>query len=102
MPVDVTTIGDLEPGDFYEDCGYHPCLCIRVSDEEIAGVSLVDGSYPRACDIRHCGVRKLTFEEAMRWKFWGPLDKEVPYERQWWRNDDQIAGIYWPEATPRP
>jgi len=84
MPTDVTQIGDVQPGDFYEDCAYHPCLCIRVLDEEVAGISLVDGSSPRSCDIHHCGVRKLTFDEAMQWKFYGPTDRELPDESRWW------------------
>ena len=77
MPIDVTATSDLRPGDFYEDCFYQPCLCISVLDKEVSGISLVDGSYPRTCEIHHCGVRKLTFDEAMRWKFFGPLDIET-------------------------
>lgn len=96
MPTYVDSAADLKPGDFYEDCAYHPCLCIQVSVEEgwIAGVSLVDGSYPRGCSIPGCGVRKLTFEEAMHWKFYGPTDAEVDDERKWVCHDDWQ---YWPE-----
>lgn len=56
------------PGELYEDCSYHPCLCVGVDYEEgedgIWGISLIDGSYPRCCSIFHCGVRKLSVEEA--------------------------------------
>lgn len=56
------------PGDLYEDCAYHPCLCVGVVDnddeEGIWGISLIDGSYPRKCSLYHCGVRKLTIDEA--------------------------------------
>jgi hypothetical protein len=88
--------GDVSPGDFYEDCSYHPCLCIRVHDDEISGVSLVDGSYPRSCDIHHCGIRKLTLDEAMWWKFYGPKDIELPQELQWWQPLAGTAWMYWP------
>jgi hypothetical protein len=55
------------PGDIYEDCAYHPVLCTHVSyaDDEIIGISLVDGSAPRSCSLRHCGVRKLSIAEAL-------------------------------------
>ena len=54
------------PGDIYEDCADHPCLCIGidVDDDNIWGISLIDGSYPRSCSLDHCGVRKLTVEQA--------------------------------------
>jgi len=57
---------DWRVGDIYEDCSSHPVLCVRVSYEEddLQGISLIDGSYPRSCSMRHCGVRKLTVAEA--------------------------------------
>lgn len=59
-------MSQFAPGDIYEDCAEHPCLCIGVSeeDDEIWGISLIDGSYPRACSLAHCGVEKLTPQEA--------------------------------------
>jgi hypothetical protein len=56
----------FDPGDLYEDCAYHPCLCVGVSvaDDEIWGISLIDGSYPRSCSLNHCDVRKVGVEEA--------------------------------------
>lgn len=69
---------ELKPGDFYEDCAYHPCLCTRTLDDAVEGISLVNGSLPRQCGVPHCGVRKLTFEEAVEWRFHGPPD--VPPE----------------------
>jgi hypothetical protein len=46
----------LKPGDIYESCSYHPVLCLGVDyrRDEIWGVSLSDGSYPRACSLVHC------------------------------------------------
>lgn len=80
----------FKPGDIYECCSFHPCLCLGVDNEErtIWGISLVDGSYPRSCDLDSCGVRKLSLEEAFSWKQNGP--KELPEgftflpDRQWW------------------
>jgi hypothetical protein len=54
------------PGDLYEDCAQHPCLCVgvNVANDEIWGISLIDGSCPRSCSLAHCGVRKLGVGEA--------------------------------------
>ena len=58
------------PGDIYEDVFFHPCLCIGVSekDDEIWGISLIDGSYPRACSLANSAIEKLTVEEAWQIK----------------------------------
>jgi hypothetical protein len=84
MPTPVNNPTDIKPGDYYEDCAFHPCLCIRVDSDELLGVSLIDGSYPRGCSIGHCGVRRLTLPEALHWRFFGPRDQTVPEDRQWW------------------
>jgi hypothetical protein len=44
----------------------------------VEDISLVDGSFPRQCGIPQCDVRKLTVEEAIQWRFFGPPD--VPPE----------------------
>jgi hypothetical protein len=83
--------GDLiiSPGEIYEDCAYHPCLCLGTGDGQVWGISLIDGSQPRSCDLRMCGVRILTLEEAWEIKCHGPADAEAkavyPSERRWWR-----------------
>ena len=79
----------FKPGDIYEDCSFHPCLCIEVDDHGgISGISLIDGSFPRSCDIEHCGVKKLTLEEALIWKKKGPQKLAEPWfplpDKQWW------------------
>jgi hypothetical protein len=76
MPIQITKTDELRPGDFYEDCAGHPCLCTNVDPEidEVNGISLIDGSYPRGCGVVGCGVRKLTLKEALLWRFFGPLD----------------------------
>jgi hypothetical protein len=57
----------IEVGDIYEDCAYHPVLCTSADYEgdEIAGISLIDGSWPRSCSPTHCGPVRLTIEEAV-------------------------------------
>ena len=84
MPTLIKLPTDLRSGDYYEDCFFHPCLCTRVDGDEINGVSLVDGTYPRGCSVGHCAVRKLSIAEALHWKFFGPADQAVPPESQWW------------------
>jgi hypothetical protein len=85
MPELVHHPGDIQPGDIFEDCRYHPCLCYDVSDDgnAILGISLVDGSTWQ-CSISHCGVRKLTPAEAWRWKSKGPADVEFEAGDRWW------------------
>jgi hypothetical protein len=81
----------IKPGDIYECCCYHPVLCLGINykQDEIWGVSLIDGSYPRACSILHCGIRKLSLKQAWLIKMTGPLDEEtrtsIPSEKRWWR-----------------
>lgn len=84
MPTPINNPREIQAGDYYEDCAFHPCLCIRVDGDELLGVSLVDGTYPRGCSIGHCGVRRLSLQEALHWKFFGPSDQDVPSDRQWW------------------
>lgn len=66
--VGVDPMGNVEPGDLYEDAFYHPCLCIGVSGGIAWGVSLIDGNYPRETDMHRGGIRKLTLEEAWSMK----------------------------------
>ena len=93
MPTTLHSADELHRGDFYEDCAYHPCLCTRTEYDMVEGISLVDGSYPRLCGVPHCGVRKLTFEEAVQWRFYGPPD--VPPEIE---SDMPAAQKYWLSA----
>jgi len=81
----------LSVGDIYEDCSYHPVLCVSVDyeNDDISGISLIDGTHPRSCSLRHCGVRKLTVEEAWEIRLNGPADvnvrEKISPERRWWR-----------------
>lgn len=51
-------------GDIYWDCAYHPVLCTESDGDDVAGISLVDGSQPRSCSIKHCGVQRLTSDQV--------------------------------------
>ncbi len=86
MPTALKSYSQIKPGSFYEDCGFHPCVCTRVNpeDDEIQGISLVDGSYPRSCSVKHCGVQLLSFDEAVNRKLKGPPRGRVPKHKQWW------------------
>jgi hypothetical protein len=81
----------LAVGDIYEDCAYHPVLCVSVEyeNDDISGISLIDGTHPRSCSLRHCGVRKLTVDEAWEIRRKGPSDPEaraaMAPDRRWWR-----------------
>jgi hypothetical protein len=92
MPQPVTKPGELLPGDLFEDCRYHPCLCTESNSPDDAdgvyGISLVDGT-PSGCSIAHCGLRKLTVEEVDHWKYFGPRD--VVVEDRWWERWPQRA-----------
>jgi hypothetical protein len=95
MPTEVRTVDDLKPGDFYEDCAYHPCLCIGTDMGMVEGISLVDGSFPRQCGIPQCGVRKLTFEEAVIWRMHGPPDVppeiEMTEAQKYWLKEEKYG-----------
>lgn len=54
----------ISVGDLYEDASFHPCLCMGIDDGFVWGVSLIDGSHPRSCDLMMSGIRKLTPAEA--------------------------------------
>ncbi len=96
MPIGVSLATDITIGDYYEDSAFHPCLCISVEDGAVNGISLVDGSYPRCCSVPGCGVRKLSLQEALHWKFYGPLDEHVADEYQWWKDFDRMARSCFP------
>lgn len=55
----------ITKGAIYEDCSYHPVLCTEIDGDDVAGISLIDGSEPRSCSIKHCAVRVMTTEEIV-------------------------------------
>ncbi len=84
MPTVISLPSDITVGEIYEDTFYHPCLCIGNDDETVWGISLVDGSYPRSEDLGRSGLRKLSPEEAWRWRTNGPTDVELEAKYRWW------------------
>jgi len=70
--------------DVYRDCAYHPVKCTKSDGDDIEGVSLVDGSKPRCCSIKHCGVVKLTIKQAMELvDIWKKGEKAVLMYHGW-------------------
>lgn len=69
------SLPDFTPGDIYLDCDYHPVIAAEIVrfrtsqpgywDADLAGVSMIDGSFPRSCSLRHCAPCKLSPEDAM-------------------------------------
>lgn len=92
----------LKVGDIYESCSYHPVFCLGVDykGDEIWGISLIDGTYPRACSLVHCGVRKLTPKQAWEIRTCGPDDldarRKIPLDRRWWNKNTEKNGQEWP------
>lgn len=56
---------DVQPGQVYEDCSYHPVYCTDRDEDTVTGISLIDGSTPRTCDLRSCGVRILEVADVV-------------------------------------
>jgi len=56
---------DINPGDIYEDCAFHPVLCTHNDGEVVMGISLIDATSPRTCDLKHCGVVKLSVTDVI-------------------------------------
>jgi len=70
-----------QPGDIYEDCAFHPVLCYLVirrrregspwwrlllaDDWDLCGISLLDGSRPRTCSVKHCAPQRITLDQAL-------------------------------------
>jgi hypothetical protein len=85
MPTRINQLGSLGIGDYFESCSFHPCLVSSIDSTgvQVEGISLVNGNV-HYCNVRHCGLRALSVEEAIRWKLTGPEDVELPLEERWW------------------
>lgn len=55
---------EWRPGSFYLDHGNEPCVLVRLHDDMLTGVSLVDGRLIGGCSIYACGPEHVTEEEA--------------------------------------
>lgn len=53
----------IRPGDLYENCNYHPMLCLKNDYGDLTGISLVTGSVG-CCSMFGCGPFKMSVEEA--------------------------------------
>jgi hypothetical protein len=90
---------DIRPGDIYEDCAWHPVLCVEADtdDDSLIGISLIDGSYPRCCSFVHCGVRKLSVAQAWTIRLHGPPDPEtrarIEPSHCWWRSGESLLAV---------
>jgi hypothetical protein len=84
---------DLEPGEFYEDCRYHPMVCVSLGTDgdELEGISLVTGDIG-SCSLNHCGVVKLTAAEAIQRRLhWDEFVEKhglTDYSSSHYRRDD--------------
>ena len=50
-------------------------MCTFSEEDDVEGISLIDGSYPNSCSIDNCVVKKLTIDEALDIKLNGPSDE---------------------------
>ncbi|MCE2596412.1 hypothetical protein K6Y31_16575 [Motilimonas cestriensis] len=85
----INSVGKVLVGDYFESCNFHPCLCIELDEagRNIEGVSLIDGRII-SCSVENCGIRKLTVEEAIKWKLSGPQelgDIKLDDTQSWWK-----------------
>lgn len=77
----------ITKGDYYIDCGQIPRFCIN-ADEDIEGISLVDGSIG-FCSVHYCKPKKVTMKTAINWRVYGPRlkkqrkDLKLFYESEW-------------------
>jgi hypothetical protein len=71
----------------------------------VEGISLIDGSYPRQCGVPQCLVRKLTFQEAVTWKFSGPPDVppeiEMTEDQKYWLKHQSHAPQRYSHLPPK-
>ena len=82
----------IKLGDLYENCKYHPCLCVEADYEidDLLGISLIDGNFS-CCSLLNCGPRRLTVEEAVKLKKEGPgppYERDIPDHQRWWETPD--------------
>jgi len=105
----------LKMGVLYEDCRFHPMVCIGVNwrTGSLLGISLIDGSVSN-CDVDHCGVTLLTPFQAMRNRLYGLPKKQVEkmeaFHEEWLdkkslkeyrrrKEKDRQRGIHFPHSA---
>jgi len=90
-----TPKNQIKPGDFYQDCGYHPVLCTKADAYEVEGISLIDGSSPRCCSTAYCKPRKISFRTAIRIKTKGPSTAQKAHTEALNKSADWDFKIWW-------
>lgn len=75
---------DIQPGEFYWDCHGHPVLCTENDGDQLSGISLLDGTWPRGCSIGCCAPEKLTLQDVIR------LREERGLPTTWERRGDSV------------
>lgn len=92
----------IRVGDIYMDCAYHPCVAIKASvlEDVFEGISLINGTGPRGCSYRHCGVTKMRIPLAMRMRrdwdiITGPSTRSMIKAGYWKKTDDHYLVKDW-------
>jgi len=55
---------EIKVGDAFLDCCYRPVRCTTIDEEEIEGISILDGT-ECSCSIAYCVVSKINEEEVL-------------------------------------
>ncbi len=106
----------IKPGDIYEDCSYHPCVCLIAQtycaprgwrrwlgyayDADLTGISLWDLSI-RSCSARHCAPDRMNSVDLLVSLYYHNSDKtllnnpELQESIQQWK-DSKLAAEYIP------
>ncbi len=89
----------IRVGDLYMDCAYHPCIATfaSIKKDDFEGISLIDGSGPRCCSWKHCGITKIKIKTAMfvrnNWSEFISPTKEFMIKNGWWDNNSLSCKI---------
>lgn len=81
----------IRVGDIYMDCFYHPCVTTEASilNDDICGISLINGTGPRNCSFRHCCVTKMNIPLAMElrknWDLFNAPVIKYMVKMGWWK-----------------
>jgi hypothetical protein len=90
IPASVST-ERIQRGQFYEDCHYHPMLCLSADGDKLVGVSLVTGGMG-VCSEHDCAAVPMTLEEAIDRKLhWEEIAEDLqerPEAIHWDRIED--------------
>lgn len=108
----------IRPGDIYEDCSYHPCVCLGAAsrgwgggwrrwlglrmDIDLTGISLWDLSI-RGCSARHCAPVPLKPVELLKSLYYHHEDEQLLKNPDLRESIEQMkAGMVAAEYIPGP